>query len=210
MLIADGSSLRIVVDPERRRPVVRVYRVLAIGAGVTAAWAALWFGSALVGGLTGLDPLGLGRTPLLALGGVGMVCAALIAALAVWSAGVVRHVERRFPLGATLLAVGPAGVEGPAGLMPYEALQRVAVRWHGVRLRPTLTLGDVAGREVGRAIGRRTGLDAHRSVLLLPHGGPEVALHAGPFADDREFARVVDALRFELGRRGMRLDADEG
>ncbi len=134
----------------------------------------------------------------------------MVVALAVWAAGVVRQIHRRFPLGATLLAVGPVGVEGPQGPLPYEALERVAVRWHDVRLAPALTAGDAAGQAVGRAVGRRAGLDAHRAVLLRPRGGDEAALVVGPFADDREFGRVVDALRFELGRRGGRLDDAEG
>lgn len=207
MLTADGSSLRIVVDAARRAQVVGVYRVLAIVTGVAGAWGALWFGGVLVAGVAGLDPLALGRGPMLAMGAVGLACIAVVVAVAVWAAGVVRQVHRRFPLGATLLAVGPVGVEGPQGLLPYEALERVAVRWHGVRLAPTLTAGDVAGRAVGRAIGRRTGLDAHRAVLLRTRGDDDAALLVGPFADDAEFGHVIDALRHELGRRGMRLDA---
>lgn len=120
---------------------------------------------------------------------------------------VVRAVAARFPLGATVLAVGPHAVEGPGtGPIPYDRLAGAMVRHHGVRLPPPMGVGGAIGQRVGRGIGRGAGLDAHRTVVLQPLGATAVACDVGAFADDAGFARVVHALSWELARRGLRLD----
>ncbi|WAC65872.1 hypothetical protein OVA14_11275 [Agrococcus sp. SL85] len=205
MLLATGDALRVVVDAPRLAAAIRVPRGFAIGLTITASWAAAWFGGALVAGLAGLD-LGLPRPALLGLGAAGLACAALLGAIAVLLWAGVRALRSRYVVGATLLAVGREGVEGPGtGPMPYASLERATLRSAPLRMPPPASPGAVLGRRIGVALGARARLDAVREVVLRIDGR-DVAANLGPFADAAELDRLAHALAFELGRRSIPLE----
>ncbi|MCH1883121.1 hypothetical protein [Agrococcus sp. ARC_14] len=206
MLTADGTALRIIVDEPRRRVAERHFRIIAIVLTVVAGWGMAWFLACLAAAVVGGGFGDLDGTALLALGSVGFFMSILVAIFAGAMWDVVRTIRRRFPLGAALLAVGPAHVEGPGtGPIPFERVRGATVRWQAVRRAPAVTPGGVLGNRIGRRLMTRAGLDAHRTVALTLDDASVVECLAGPFADDAEFGRVVQALEWELGRRGLTL-----
>lgn len=181
MLIEGPDSLR-VVDPAGEREAGSFERGWAIVLLILAACDVMAIVVVFGQPLIGRAPLGIPLEVDRFFGVMGAIFVPVWIAGAVWLIREYRRRRAAWTYDYAALIAWPDDVEGGDGdALAYESLDSITVRWRG----------------------------ADRTITLHTRGGKQIQCALGAYADDAEFARVLEVLEQRVTRFGVHVDRSE-